>query len=500
MRRISFVLAVVHLQFAFLFAASPGGVRIEVNLGPFPFDEYPSGNAQTYFPDCPSGTLQACMRSSFTSYASQGVTGMRFMFGMCGDFHSTPLSTSMSLPLTTACGTFNPSLSQVDSIWLAGVQAFMADVNSYGSGELAVTPTPSFVVSAGEGTNITVADPCNGGAQTSFYFDYTLPYAELSAGYPDGQGNNDAYSCVAGNPKFVGWNNIYMAINALLSAAASNHVTVDELDLQNELDLNDFTVYARLIYDNVSADAATGAVDVLNELRTRMSNNGFDSLRVFPDATEVRATVALYDCGSVYGDSARIMHLSAAVAAIGGGDIGNPTNGTVTNGIWCGGTTGSGSTAMISLPGSWAAPDIVDLHAYPCVAISQSNRSCVSSQTQATIQGEAETEFSDVASFLNSWAPTNPPGWRGYNASLYTALAMIGETHTTAPDGSLNCDGNPSYSAAGGYAGYLASGLYSHAGAGGKAGSVLRPWDYYGASSCYTIPLIVYPPYSPVAP
>lgn len=485
-------------------SAAASGVRAEVNLGPFPFDYYlQTGSASSVLPNCPSGsTVRSCMQSSFSSYATQGVTGIRFFFALCGA-SSTPLGTGTAPPLTTACGSsFNPTISQVNSTWLAAVNAFMADVVSYGQGKLTLTPTPSFVASA-NGRNISVADTCTtGNPMTSFFFEPTLPYPEVTYGTPQGNGINNYYNCAAQNPIFVGWNNIYMAINAFLQSAHNNGVTIDELDVQNELNFNDFTVMARLIYDAgacvapycTTPDYATGSPDGFNQLRVRMSNNSFDPLRVFPSATEDRTTAALYDCGSVYGDSARIFHLSGAVAAISGGDIGNPTGYSKTNALPCGGTVGSGSTKMFALAASWAAPDLVDIHSYPCLTATAGGP-CITTQSGATIQGEATTVFSDIDAFLNSWGPS---GWRGYNASLYYALATIGETHTTALNGSLDCDGDPTYSAQYGYAGYAASSLNNHRLSNGAAGTVLRPWDVYAASGCWKIPLTVNPPYVPV--
>jgi hypothetical protein len=488
-----------------LLSAQASGIRAEVNLGPFPFDYYLDTNTsdtQVELPNCPSGsTIRSCMQNAFSSYASQGVTGMRFMFGLCGDVQSTPLSYSSSLPappagLAPACGNFNPTISSVNSIWLAGVDAFMEDVAAYGGGDLTVSPTPSFFTS---GTPLyqAVPDTCNSNAMTSFYFEYTVPFPEVSHGTPAGQGINGYYTCGAHNQWFVGWNNIYMAINALLGAASSYGVTVEELDIQNELNLNDFTLDARFLYDSDpgvpagytnagQTDSSTGSVNVLSSLRTLMSNNGFDPLRVFPSSTGVDSSVAGYDCGSVYGDSARLMHLSGAAAGIGGGLVGDPYGWSVTNGLACSGS----ASIMIGLPTSWSDPDLVDIHSYPCLS-----SGCPSDST-TTIEGEAKLNYSDIEAFLNSFGPS---GWRGYVPSLYYALAMIGETDTTATNGSgQDCDGSyPSYGPQYDYDGYVLSNLNGHYLSSGAPGTVLRAWNVIAGGGCWPIVLTVNPPYVP---
>jgi hypothetical protein len=95
--------------------------------------------------------------------------------------------------------------------------------------------------------------------------------------------SNDGYNCSPINPYFLGWNNEFDVINAIL-AAAYGRVNVYEMETQQELNLASFTVLARYMYDNSSPQSAGlslgQVVDVVSNLRSLMTNNGFDPGRV----------------------------------------------------------------------------------------------------------------------------------------------------------------------------------------------------------------------------
>ncbi len=72
--------------------------RLEVNLGPIPFDAYdqsPSG----HIPGCSAATVRQCFQTALSGYAAQGVRTVRFQFGLRGAAGSTPMSsTGISKP------------------------------------------------------------------------------------------------------------------------------------------------------------------------------------------------------------------------------------------------------------------------------------------------------------------------------------------------------------------------------------------------------------------
>jgi hypothetical protein len=100
--------------------------KLEVNLGPLPVDYYDYTSAVGYFPDC-TGSVRACMQGFLANYAAQGVTGVRFQFGLGGGQNSTPFD---------ANGNWQAG-------WIAKLSAFFQD--AYAVGIRRVTPTPVMV-------------------------------------------------------------------------------------------------------------------------------------------------------------------------------------------------------------------------------------------------------------------------------------------------------------------------------------------------------------------
>lgn len=81
------------IRVMFVFMSAPLAVmagispsRLQVNLGPLPVDGYTDINAGFYPTSwCPSTeNVRNCVQSLLASYASQGVTGVRFQFGLGG--------------------------------------------------------------------------------------------------------------------------------------------------------------------------------------------------------------------------------------------------------------------------------------------------------------------------------------------------------------------------------------------------------------------------------
>ncbi len=426
----------------------------EINLGPFPIDNYYSTN-NGVLPSCPSTyTIQQCVTYFFNSnpsvqpyspnnYIAQGVTGVRFQFGVQGGFYSTAWDGS----------------GNVQTQWVNNLRAFLSDLHSYGI--VRITPTPA--LDGWGGPYITPNPPvydCSG--STPLYFFPWMPFGHLQTnGYPDCQDNNNGYNIANGNPYFWGWTPFFNLMNQIFSAISASGLQLGELDINNEIDVVDFTVQARLIYDNVRG------TDVIGTLRSYASDYGFNPGVVTFSVPSVQPSAAGYHCGSVYGDSALILQESDLTGAYAGGGsvFGLPSDGTVINDLLCGGNT----TGMISLPVGYSQPQLTDIHIYPCV-FSPSLGYCDPNQDTTST---ATVIYSDTWSFLV---------YRGLTGNRM----MVGETQSQQ-----NCDNYTSAMAGQNINGYLASTLYNN-----DAGSVtMRPWNN-DASSCYVTPSVINPPYN----
>jgi hypothetical protein len=152
---------------------------------------------------------------------------------------------------------------------------------------------------------------------------------------------NDSYACSPANPIFVGWPVIEGVVGEMLQLASEQTLTVEELDARNEIDLEYYPVRARMIVDNTDTNYAAGR-DVLGDLQGLMSTHGFRSDRVTYSAMDVvlsdtnvnapapgqspnpqvSQSEAIFDCGSLWGDSAREHGASQLLSAISGGFFG----------------------------------------------------------------------------------------------------------------------------------------------------------------------------------
>jgi len=174
-----------------------------------------------------------------------------------------------------------------------------------------------------------------------------------SNGFPIGDywadgSNNQGYNCAPINRKyFLGWTNLFNVYNAILGAA-KGLVTVYEFETQEEFNTQAFTVLTRYMYDNSmpqSAWLAAGQiVDVVSNLRSLMSANGFDPGRVIWSAFWTDpSTSATYNCGNVYVDYARNFGLDTVTQAVIGVPSGPVAQGQVT-------TDASGEFLVVGLP------------------------------------------------------------------------------------------------------------------------------------------------------
>jgi hypothetical protein len=437
------------------------------------------------------------------NFIAQGVTGVRFMFALGGGGGNNGVGNSTPW---NAGGV-------VQTVWLESLYQFFSDLHKYGIQY--VTPDPVMTATWSEQTPTggypTCPPPsgtylctqavtsCGTTGKTLAFFPW-LPFGlDPNNSYrPDNQGNNQAYNCSAANPHFWGWSPFFNLMAAVAQQAQSAGLTVEEADIDNEIKLEQFTVWARLLYDNITM---TSVVQGVGEA---MAPYGFNSSRAMIDVGTYNVAAyagAGWDCGSVYGDSAIIDYSSQLLAAFGGAKVGrepynefqqtslpcyNPTS-------VCGPASSSPSwvacatAGMISLPVTTPVPSIQDVHVQPCLISGTPGAwgSCVPADDATTF---AKDLYSDLWSFLS---------YRGLTGSLM----MIGETTSNQP-GSTSCDGRLAANATQNVNGYLAGTLY----ASDAANVVMRPWEnsreLLNGADCYAMPAPIgtgYGPYWSVA-
>lgn len=435
-----------------------GPALLEANLGFPPFDHYDTSSpGNSYVPNCPAGlSVRGCYQMLFASYAQQGVTGVRFFFQMCGSSSSTALYN---------CGQAQ-NLVALNQTWVSKVRDFMADIKAGGIASVAVAPDYDDPVGY-QNAYVDTPLPPNGLTTVSLLFNLqaTRPYVAnprekstdppYASGFPfegtyhgtdappDGTPYfipNLSYRFSPANPIFVGWDKIFQVFDAVLGTfdSASGHpLNLTEFEIVGEQNLIGFPVLARHIYDDKH-----GNVDVYGTVRGLVSTHGFDPGKTgFPVAAS-GTNVAGFQCLSLYGDSASIITQSEFTSALAGGGFGDISGATDTEkGLYCGGVLADQGVVLPN-GGYPQLPKVVDIHIYPCVG---GQNGCDPSQSIDALTTEASHTFSAVKAFLDSFAPTNPPGWRGYNETLYNAQFILGETHgnsTYLLNGTaVTCDG-----------------------------------------------------------
>jgi hypothetical protein len=334
-----------------------------------------------------------------------------------------------------------------------------------------------------------------------------LPYAiqpttcdptnpEDGCNYPDNTQGNNTYFCSPANPTFWGWAKHQALLGSIAGAARAANLNIEELDLSNEVPLHNFTVQARLIYDNITM------TPVFELLGQALTNYGYSptALTVSVDTdmpADLSGVTTPYPCASVYGDVAQVLGSSELLAATSGAVIGFPPFVIANGGMACDnslnwqnpsnpfcpspqtnpyGWAACATQGMINIPTQGApvtqpTPTVTDMHTKPCI---MSNGSCSSSD--ATIA--ARDAFSGIWDFL--W-------YRGLTGNVM----MLGETWSN----STVCNGlNDQTLTQQTIAGYLQSSLYES----DPASVVFRPWGQTGqnATPCET-PLPIGAPNGP---
>lgn len=339
---------------------------------------------------------------------------------------------------------------------------------------------------------------CPGSSMLNFFPWLPFGLDPNNNNWPDGQGNNNSYSCSPTNPDFWGWSPMFNLASQLVSSAHAAGLTIEELDLQNEVDLFDFPVTGRLVYDNQNQPGTP----VFSNLQSRLSayyNPGGATVSVTNRAPLESSQYGL-DCGSIYGDSALLLNLSELLAAVSGYAFGGVAGNVM---VWDGnmacynpssicGTPQSNpnwaqcvTQGMVSTPVPQSLPTVLDIHTTPsCVSIqvgvdSHGNPIYDCDRNNANLAtNQARTFFNDFWSLMS---------YRGITGDT----AMFGELPNNQPSA---CDDQYPVDAQWTVAGYMPSSLYSSAG----SHTVLRPWEN-SVAGCYQIPANIGSPSGPYA-
>ena len=465
---------------------------LEANLGILPIDIYTTPLYTDIFPGASCHTTggttpRTCIQQFLANYASQEVTGIRFQFALGdGDWSAWP---DGNYPFYSSYSTPFHADGSLNTDWSDNLGLFLADVKAAGINNVTPYTVMSYYWSGWNNptfqTTQTLND-CHGNSQTYYFYPW-LPFGMVippAGSNPDpliipwaaDSETNDAYNCSPANPTFWGWEPYLDLVWEMTVDAYYDGVNIEEFETEAEVNLEDFTVLGRLIYDNTTNTAVRDSVGSI------LSDWGYSSGAATYSTESNNPSLAAYHCGSVYGDSALILNTSELLAAMGGSYIGFPEGSTRTNNLDCGplpGTPGFPYT-MIQIPSSQSLWSVTDIHVYPCVGPCNSG-------TDTTMT--AQQIYSDIYSFNNS---------RG----LLGNETMIGETDSNSPAGGLpsyGCDGTVSDQAEQNAHGYIDSYLYYSE----RSSTVIRPWNWITSQPpllCQTPGVIGAPsgPYVPV--
>lgn len=376
--------------------------KLQGNAGFVPFDSYQSQNNGLIMAGCTNRlTVRECVQRYVANLKRQGVTDLRFFFGLMGGGGSTAMD----------------QFGTVSSTWLSNVGLFFQDLKA--AGITHVWLNPSLWGLSDDPILSASVTPCDSSTPVTRYFWRTAPHAfvPLGNGYkPDNEFLDtffqNSYNCSPPNPYFVGWDKLYNLMDLVVKRAKMHQVAVSGIEILAEMNLQDFSIQARFIWDNKhGADIACevgGAWQdsrkVLECFRRVMTINGFSEDGVTISVPESRTTgVEGTDCLSVYGDQARVIGLSGLNAAVaGGGRIGRASPEFVPTGLEChvGGLDG-----RETLPyGAQPTPGAIALHSYVCVAKDAFDHNCDLTKSGAAIADEFKKLSNAIALFrTNRW-------------------------------------------------------------------------------------------------
>jgi Domain of unknown function (DUF3291)/Putative binding domain, N-terminal len=291
--------------------------------------------------------------------------------------------------------------------------------------------------------------------------------------------------------------------DTVLQAAQFYGLTVEEVDLGNEMDLTSDPEHARLLYDN---QTHISVLDKLNDIMVYYGNPAnrvtasasVDSLAASPALTSPPTEpVTFATCWSHYGDPAELIRESAIINAtqystIGIGLIDSNTQTTYLN---CEGT-GRDYSNLQPIPAPTTQPSINDIHYSPGIAITDLNGwpgGTYANYNESDVQNVAKQVYSD---FRYTLARNN----------LTSNIAMIGETSSNSSKANEN---DPGYVAGGPKSsaqnalGLMASTLVTSTN-GGDHGDphnlVVRPWESQTDAIIYDVPATLGWPNGPYNP
>jgi hypothetical protein len=450
-----------------LLAATNTHIRTEINYGPIPFDVYTmpniDANGSPYIANCPvptpsnPTTVRSCIQTLSANYVDGGATGVRFMFAVQGG-SSVPEGTAGPSQGSYGASTAWDSDGNVQPAWTNNLNLFLADLKA--AGFIYVAPTPMLATNwTGQPYASMQVNSCGSLKAKSLDFYRWLPFGLVPAnGFPDCldiQGGYDlaARPPVINNQGFWGWQPYHNLIATVISSTIGAGLLLSEIDLSQEVDLANFTVMGRLIYDN------TTNFDVLGDIQSLLAQNGLDPRLATYSVGSGNPTQANGDCITGYSDSGMLYGASALQSALAGGGFGLPSGFVLTSGVLCGGSIPASPT----LPVTYAVKPLLDVHTYPCIRDNGSPPQCSTTEDVTTT---ATLLYNDITDLAQRYGNSGP-------------RIIIGETTPPAPTNA--CTGNQS--APQNAAGFEASNLPSFG-----SEIVIRPWSWI-TNKCYLNPM-----------
>jgi hypothetical protein len=351
--------------------------QLEVNLGPINIDQYDGKSPNTIqgiatganIPACSFNGAQSnyrdCMRFVLSDYNQQGVTGVRFQFGMTGDAFSTP---------------FVAKSGALSAAWIANFSLFMQDLRAANIQYVSFTPA---WLTWYEGNMTSYA--CISGPPYTYDFSCTssnanaefYPWLPFPLTYVPGQGHGGpfddsrplAYSESPTEAAFPGawrWSAsaadptpLFTFFDAMFAAVANAQLQVREVELIPEIPMWASSIWGRFMYDNVQQ---VHPLDIINQIL-----QGRQLAPVAVISTAASQPGNNLDCTSLYGDSALLLTATQVLSAQTGGAFGRmPGWPGSFNDTYC--STPLDPTDTINgLP--WSAPNVIDIHSYPAEVI-----------------------------------------------------------------------------------------------------------------------------------
>ena len=428
--------------------AGPVRPQLEVNIGPLWVDQYSYevlNTDQSIYPACSAAlSVRTCMQNFLSSYASQGVLGIRFQFALGGGAGSTPFDAQ----------------GNISTVWLANLNAFFADAKAAGIENVTPTSTLNQPWSGSpSGINLTTmtvpyrqGPNCTAGSETLAFYPW-LPYGLDPADnyYPADKEQNEAYYCSPENPIFWGWEPFLSLVGDVALQAENVGINIEEWDIENEVDFWNFTNEAREMYDPITDTPVLALVG--GALEEHGFNSGAATFSVQTPAVSQPGVA----CNSMFGDSGYAIFGSLLLSAETGGYIGAmgdfPNSISESNGgLLCGGSS-SGMITIPSQPTSWS-PAVFDFHVYTCIL--GTNGCDLNADVTSTAEATYNADWQFVLNHRN--ADSN--------------VAMIGETESDAPN--TACDGHTQAQAAENASAFESSEMFTE----GASHSVIRPWAY----------------------